>query len=210
MSIRTIKTAGIFLAALLVPTSIGCGASSGGSGASPSDGGTSLVDTREAEDDAGGKTAEAGSDGGSRRPPVQCESPTPTTVASGDAFDRPAGPIVRLQVVYQGSTMGIQSIAGVDMAIAPSDGPLEAGKNGGHWFVVVDQAQQPLYTRLFNDPSLKETVPGRNPAELRPICDPKFLMMDFPNNPSATAVIVFGSPYGTQEAAEEIARFTIH
>ncbi len=141
-----------------------------------------------------------------------CPSPTPVIVASGGVITRPAGSALRLQLVYQGSSIGVTNARGVDMILYPADGPFEAGKISGYWYETRSGATT-TYQQAFQDPTNQEAPGGPNGEGFQNStidrCSAKTIQADVPNNPSTTEIIVFGSPYGTQGAAVELARFTV-
>ena len=135
-------------------------------------------------------------------------------VASGATLtQRPAGSVLRLLASYQGNRIGLAQACGATLTLGPSDGALAAGVNAGYWYELRDGAGQALYTRSFRDPSIAEVPPGPgggSPTNAPiPYDDEKVLRLDVPNGPAGKAVVIFGSPYGTSEAATELARFLL-
>ena len=141
-----------------------------------------------------------------------CAKPSPVVVASGGTITRPTGSALRLQLVYQGAAIGVTQVRGVDMVLAPADGPFAPGKVSGYW-VESRSAAAPLYQHLFRDPTVREApgAPGGGGFSNSTIdrCEPKIILADVPNDPAATELRVYGSPYGTVEAAVELARFKL-
>lgn len=70
---------------------------------------------------------------------------------------------------------------------------------------------QTIYTRVVSDPTVVEGVlaDGGLVAGRAPFCDAKVIHVDAPNDPSATALVVYGSPYATDDPAIELARFSL-
>jgi hypothetical protein len=143
-----------------------------------------------------------------------CEKPAPVVVASGGTITRPTGSALRLQLVYQGAAIGVTQVRGVDMVLPPADGPFAAGKVSGYW-VESRSATAPLYQHLFRDPTVREAPPPPGPGgggfsnSTIDRCEPKIILADVPNDPAATELRIYGSPYGTVEAAVELARFKL-
>jgi hypothetical protein len=198
------------LALGLATTLMACGGSTAGSdGPSPGAGTPTAGDNRspassvtDAPKGASESTTSAGS----------CPTPATVLVPSGGVIARPAGSALRLQLVYQGTSIGVKEVRGVDMILAPADGPFAAGEVSGYW-VESRSGATTTYQHLFRDPTVQE-APGApdgsgftNSTIER--CTEKLILADVPNDGSATEILVFGSPYGTQDAAIELARFTI-
>jgi hypothetical protein len=142
-----------------------------------------------------------------------CASPAAVIAKSGSTIRQPVGSVQRFQLVYQGSEIGVTSLRGVDMIVAGSDGPLAAGKNSGYWAEVRDAAGKTTFTRLLRDPTNVEAPPppggGNFTNATVDKCIAKTILVDVPRSPSGSVLVIFGSPYGTQEAAAEISRFTL-
>jgi hypothetical protein len=139
-----------------------------------------------------------------------CPKPAPVQVPSGGTITRTSGSALRLQLVYQGASIGVTSARGVDMILAPADGPFAPGKVSGYW-VESRSATAPLYQHLFRDPTVRE-APGAGGGFSNSTidrCEPKIILADVPNDPAAVEIRVYGSPYGTVDAAIELARFNV-
>jgi hypothetical protein len=143
---------------------------------------------------------------------ASCAKPTPVIVASGGVIARPTGSVMRLQLVYQGTSIGVTDVRGVDMILPRADGPFVPGKVAGYWFETRDGSST-TYQHLFQDPTSLEApgAPGGGGFAQVPVdrCSPKLILADLPSSPSATELIVYGSPYGTSDGAVELARFTL-
>jgi hypothetical protein len=150
-----------------------------------------------------------------RDPRADAGCPNPPTgilvSAGGTLQPRPVGSALRLQLVYQGTALGITRAAGVDFMLPPSDGPFKAGTNAGYWFELQDGSGSALYTRPLQDPTQLEGAgpDGGFVNATVPLCDAKAISVDVPNNPNGHAVVVFGSPYGTSMGAAELGRFQL-
>ena len=142
-----------------------------------------------------------------------CFNPPSGIVVSGGGSvrPRPNGSLWRFQLVYQGRTLRITRGTGVDAASRPSDGPLQAGKDGGYWAELWDGAAQVLYTERIPDPTALEGVSGDGgfTNSVAPFCDPKVMLVDVPNFAAGRVLVVFASEYGTQLPSKELARFLI-
>jgi hypothetical protein len=143
---------------------------------------------------------------------ASCPNPSSVLVLSGGVLARPAGSALRLQLVYQGSTIGVTSARGVDMILPPADGPFAAGKVAGYW-VETRSAAGTTYQRLVQDPTAQE-APGAPSGggfsnSTLDRCAAKLILADVPNDASTSEVVVYGSPYGTSDGAIELARFTL-
>ena len=143
---------------------------------------------------------------------AECPNPTSVLAASGGTITRPAGSALRLRLVYQGASIGVTNVRGVDMILAPNGGPYTPGGNSGYWFET-RSATTTTYQRLFRDPTNQEAPGGPNgePFMNSTIgrCVAKTFEADVPNNSAATEIVIYGSPYGTQDLAVELARFAI-
>src|SRR5688572_9733667 len=69
---------------------------------------------------------------------TECANAESVLVKSGETITRPTGSVMRLELVYQGSAVGVRKVRGVDMILSPSAGPFSAGKHTGYWADVVD------------------------------------------------------------------------
>lgn len=152
---------------------------------------------------------------GTSKPPTTttgCPDPEAVIVASGGALKRPAGSALRLDLVYQGTEIGIRNATGMDRVLAPSDGPFKPGAGSGYW-VETASAAGTLYQRLMRDPTILEAPAGPGGSDFTnstiPQCQAKTLLADVPNDAAATEVRIYGSPYGTQDAAVLLGRFTL-
>lgn len=147
-------------------------------------------------------------------PSSECR-PTDVAVEPGGTVQpRPSGSVLRLALVYQGSYLGIRKIAGVTMTISSSDGPFQPDTTSGYWAELRDGTGAVLYTDAFQDPTRIEAPggPGGDGGFMnstRPLCEAKSISVDLPNDAAGKSIVVFGSPYGTQEVATEIARFNL-
>jgi hypothetical protein len=143
---------------------------------------------------------------------ASCAKPTPVLVASGGVIARPAGSVIRLQLVYQGTSIGITDVRGADMIRPRADGPFVPGKTAGYWFET-RSASTTTYQHLFQDPTSLEApgAPDGGGFNHVPVdrCAPKLILADIPSSPSTTELIIYGSPYGTSDGAVELARFTL-
>jgi len=141
---------------------------------------------------------------------ADCPVPTPVLVASGGTIARPTGSALRLELVYQGSSIGVTQVRGVDKILPGSNSPLVTSANSGYWFEA-RSGTSIVYQRGFRDPTNQEAPSGPNgePFSNSTIdrCRAKSISADVPNNAAVTEIVVFGSPYGTQDAAVELARF---
>jgi hypothetical protein len=178
-------------------TEQGSGRGAANAGESPSGAGVG------ADDGASrGESSETGTD---------CEAPSAVLVESGGRIARPAGSVLRLTLVYQGSAIGVRSLNAVDMVIAPSDGPLKEGVHSGYWAETRD-ATSPLYQRIVRDPTVLEAPASPAGGDFANAtvdrCAEKLVLVDVPNDPAATELRIYGSPYGTQALATELARFS--
>jgi hypothetical protein len=134
-----------------------------------------------------------------------CPYPTRVLVASGGTIARPAGSALRLELVYQGWSIGVTSVRGVDGTLPPPSGPFTAGQVAGYWIETRSGATT-TYQHAFRDPTL-DADPGGFGTAL-PLCSPKSILAELPND-GTTEVIVYGSSYGSDDVAEELARFTV-
>src|SRR4051812_13373301 len=91
---------------------------------------------------------------------ADCPSPTTVLVGSGGVIARPVGSVLRLQMIYQGSSMGVTDIRGADMVIYRGDGPFTPGVVAGYWVEAQTSAKATLYQRTFQDPTSQEAFPG--------------------------------------------------
>jgi hypothetical protein len=143
----------------------------------------------------------------------ECASPAAVIAKSSTTIRQPVGSVQRFQLVYQGAEIGVTSLRGVDMIIAGSDGPFAAGKNSGYWAEVRDASGKTTFTRLFRDPTNAEAPPppggGNFTNATIDKCIAKTILVDVPRSPSGSVLVIFGSPYGTQGTAGELARFTL-
>lgn len=141
---------------------------------------------------------------------ADCPDPANVIVANGETLARPSGGgALRLLLVYQGASLGIQNARGVDMVVAQADGPF--ADNAGYW-IETGTATSTLYTRLLLDPTVQEASGGPGGAFSNSTvarCQAKSIRADVPNDPAATEIRVFGSPYGTQERAVLLARYAL-
>lgn len=140
-----------------------------------------------------------------------CASPAPVIAKSGTTIRQPVGSVQRFQLVYQGSDVGVTSLRGVDMIIAGSDGPFSAGKNSGYWAEVHDPSGKTTFTRLLQDPTRLE-APGPNGTFTNGTvdkCIAKTMLVDVPRSTTGSVLVIFGTGYGTQGTASELARFTL-
>jgi hypothetical protein len=140
-----------------------------------------------------------------------CASPTHVSVGPGGTIARPVGSALRLQLTYQGSDIGVTEARGVDMLLSKGDGPFAPGAVAGYW-VETRSAGATIYQHLLQDPTTIEAVGGGGGSFTNlPVdrCTPKLILADVPNDPSVTEIVVYGSPYGTNDGAVELARFTV-
>jgi hypothetical protein len=141
-----------------------------------------------------------------------CSNPTSVLVPSGGTIVRPTGSALRLQLVYQGSSIGVTTMRGVDMLLDPSSGPYTPGVVAAYW-VETRTAAKTTYQHWLLDPTNQEGFGGPNGEGFSnstiPVCTPKYIQADVPNDGTTSELVVYGSPYGTQDAAVELARFTV-
>ncbi len=140
-----------------------------------------------------------------------CASPTNVSVGPGGTIARPAGSALRLQLTYQGTDIGVNDARGVDMILAPADGPFTPGVIAGYW-VEARSGSTTTYQHLLQDPTTMEAVgEGGGSFKQLPIdrCTAKLILADVPNDPSTTDLVIFGSPYGTNDGAVELGHFAI-
>jgi hypothetical protein len=140
-----------------------------------------------------------------------CAMPTAVSVGAGGVIARPVGSALRLQLTYQGTEIGVNEARGVDMILPPADGPFTPGKIAGYW-VEAHSGGATTYQHLFEDPTKLEAVgAGGSGFTNLPVdrCTPKLILADLPNDPSTTELVIYGSPYGTNDGAVELGHFTI-
>jgi hypothetical protein len=140
-----------------------------------------------------------------------CATPTAVSVGPGGTIARPAGSALRLQLTYQGTEIGVNEARGVDMILSPADGPFTPGKIAGYW-VEVRSGSATTYQHIFEDPTKLEAVgEGGSGFTNLPVdrCTAKLILADVPNDPSTTDLVIYGSPYGTNDGAVELGHFTI-
>ena len=143
---------------------------------------------------------------------AKCASPTKVSVGPGGTIGRPVGSALRLQLTYQGSDIGVTDARGVDMLLSKGDGPFTPGAVAGYW-VETRSAGATIYQHLLQDPTTIEAVgAGGSGFTNLPVdrCAAKIILADVPNSPSITDVVIFGSPYGTNDGAVELGHFTIN
>jgi hypothetical protein len=144
---------------------------------------------------------------------ADCPSPTTVLVPSGGLIARSAGSVLRLRLVYQGSSMGLTDLRGADMVLPKDAGPFKPGEVAGYWVEVQSAAKATLYQRTFQDPTNQEGFPGPNGEGFSNStidrCVAKTFAVDVPNDADVRDVVIFGSPYGTNQGAVELARFSI-
>ncbi len=141
-----------------------------------------------------------------------CASPTQVSVGPGGTIARPVGSALRLQLTYQGSDIGVTEARGVDMLLSKGDGPFAPGAVAGYW-VETRSAGATIYQHLVQDPTTLEAVgAGGDGFTNVPVdrCAAKIILADVPNNPSITDIVIYGSPYGTNDGAVELGHFTIN
>jgi hypothetical protein len=183
------RIAGLFMVAALAA----CGGATSGT-SDPAGEGTTADPTGAGgakADPPGGAHEDPPASGGQTTPSVvgeTCANPTTVIAASGGSIARPVGSALRLQLVYQGSSIGITQVRGVDKVLSPADGPFTAGKVSGYWF----ETRSPTtttYQRLFQDPTNLEAPgdPGGGGFMNFTIdrCTPKHFLADVPNDPSS-------------------------
>jgi hypothetical protein len=215
MHTRFLRDASPFLLLLAASIVIGCGGGTTGPDAAglPSQSQTPGASSGAHGDDDAPASGTGASETGSTTTGTACPDPATVLVPSGGAITRPpSGSALRLQLVYQGSSIGVTDIRGVDMIIGPSDGPFVAGKVSGYW-AETRTATATVYQHLFRDPTVREApgAPGGGgfTSSTMERCAKKIILVDVPNDASAKELVIFGSPYGTQGAAVELARFTL-
>jgi hypothetical protein len=141
-----------------------------------------------------------------------CATPTQVSVGPGGTIARPVGSVLRLQLTYQGSDIGVTQARGVDMLVSKGDGPFTPGAVAGYW-VETRSAGATIYQHLLEDPTKIEAVgAGGSGFTNLPVdrCVAKIILADVPNNPSITDIVIYGSPYGTNDGAVELGHFTIN
>lgn len=183
------------------------GAGTGGPGAEPGKPGASGTEAPGSEPGVPAKRGGAGGVAG-----AECATPTNVLVASGGTIARPDGSALRLQLVYQGASIGVTNIVGVDKLLSPGGGPFTAGGTSGYW-VEARSGTHATYQHLFRDPTNLEAPagPGGQGFSNSTIdrCMPKSISADVPNSTLLTEIVIYGSPYGTQDVAIELARFAV-
>lgn len=139
-----------------------------------------------------------------------CAPPAGVVVPAGGTLSRPAQSVMRITLVYQGAAIGVTAMNGVTMIVPPSSGALSPGVNAGYWFAL-ESATQTLYTRAFADPTIGEGVSDDGGLFAGPVprCTPKTIHIDVPSDAAATTLVVYGSPYGTDDPAVELGRFSV-
>ncbi len=138
----------------------------------------------------------------------------PLIPPGGTLSPRPSESTLRFNLTYQARAIWIDTAKGLDGIVAPSTGPFKAGVNSGYWYTLEDSGGKALYTQLFQDPTRLEGPPpqdgdGGFVNVTRPLCDAKAIQVELPNDPNGHALVIYGSPYGTQAAASELGRFTL-
>lgn len=143
---------------------------------------------------------------------ASCPSPTEVTVASGGVIARPTGSVLRLQLAYQGDSIGVTSARGVDMIIQPTSGPFTPGVIAGYW-LEARSGTTTTYQDSFQDPTVQEGFGGSSSGGFSNStierCRTKTFEAVVPNDASTSELVVYGSPYGTNDGAIELARFTV-
>jgi hypothetical protein len=128
----------------------------------------------------------------------------------GTLASRPNGSVLRLTFSYQSDRLAIVGVQGVTMMMPPGHGPLEAGVDAGYWVELRDASGRTIDTRVTADPTIVEIPPAKGGdlgSETLPFCSDKIFQILVPNDPSASTIVAFGSPYGSPKPASEIARF---
>jgi hypothetical protein len=139
----------------------------------------------------------------------RCRNPEPVIVEHRGTLQRPSGEVLRLELVYQGSNIGIAHVDAVDMIIDESD-VIPSG-SAGYW-VETRSKGVIKYQEEVNDPTIAEVPPfpgGEFSNVVRPKCEPKLILADVPNDPSVDEILVYGSSYGRQNRAKLRARFFV-
>jgi hypothetical protein len=145
---------------------------------------------------------------------TDCPNPTSETVVSPGTIQRPTGSALRLDLDYQGSQIGVSYMRGSDNVLPGGSGAaLAAGVNSGYWYETRSKTAV-LYQALFQDPTTQEGFPqpgggGDFSNSTIDRCRVKSFTVDVPNDPSATDLVIYGSPYGTNGTAVELARFSL-
>lgn len=149
-------------------------------------------------------------------PPAECANPTRVIARSGESIARPGGVGLRLYLIYQGASVGLRSIDGVEASpprLGPNAAGPVAGLHPGYWGELRDADGAKLFFEMFPDVGEREVPPAASGGEFSHVavdrCEPKLMAAFVPNDPSATDFVVFGSPYGTQAPAVEIGRFKL-
>jgi hypothetical protein len=130
---------------------------------------------------------------------------------AGGSLSRPKGSALRFQLVYQGASIGVSELRGVDKIVGPSDGLFQAGKNSGWWAELEASSGAKVFTRLLQDPTVLEG-PGAHGGLVNvtvDACKPKIVLVDVPNDPAGTVLVVFGTDASSGGRARELARFQI-
>src|SRR5688500_185574 len=109
---------------LLLPLFLACG---GVADPNPNPSATAGSNEKEKEStDRGGSVSSTPTTTGG---PVttECANAESVIVKSGETITRPSGSALRLELVYQGSSIGVRKVRGVDMILQKSDGPFTPG-----------------------------------------------------------------------------------
>lgn len=140
----------------------------------------------------------------------ECPKPTNALVTAGGLIVLFGGSALSLQLTYQGSAIGVTEVRTVDKTLVPSVGPFAAGTDAGYWADVLDRSTGArLYTQSLQDPTHIEGIGEDGFSQiLVDKCQPKLLLLDIPHSAPST-IVIYGSPYGTSDAAVELARFQV-
>lgn len=145
---------------------------------------------------------------------AECSNPTAVLVPSGGTIARPASKGIKIELVYQGATIGVTDVREREIIPGTSSTDVFGPDTSGYW-LEGRTAGKMTFQRSFRDPTNQEAfgpppgVGGGFTNTTIPRCDAKSIQVEAPNDASVTELVVFGSPYGTQERAVELARFSI-
>ncbi len=145
-----------------------------------------------------------------------CANPAAVIVRSGENLGPPlTHTSLRLDMVYQGTSMGITGFEDSDSIVPASDAPLVVGTTTGFWAEVQSvggaDAGTVEFTRLFQDPTRVEAPANPDGGGFvngtLPVCNAKPFSITIPGTNKQRYVVIYGPPYGTNQPSVELARF---